>query len=228
MLHPATMRVLPKTTLAIVSFAIWLCLTPGSHNQAQSNPELPTLNLNQPVSASLKGSESHGYKLHAEARMFVRLMVMQQGVNVLLSAHDSSGQRLTRVDDHYGRVGPQLLEFVAETSGDYVVRVGGVIDEQGGKYEITYFESRPATNDDRLLVTANNHINAGRELRGRPSTEGNPVALREYEAAQVLFRQINNVSGQATALEHAGRIYEAQSFYQKALETFASALQLSQ
>ncbi len=221
------MRVIHKTSSALVALAI--CLFGGALTTVitQTSLEIPTLSVSQPATSTLKGGEFRQYKLHAEAGSFVRVMVMQQGVNVVLTAHDASGTRLTRVRDHYGRVGPQLLEFIAEASGDYFVRVGGVIDEQGGKYEITLLGMRAATAGDRLLVEANNHINAGRELIARPSTEKNPVALREFEEALKLYKQINNITGQAVALEHVARIYEAQSFYQKALDTYASALQLS-
>jgi CHAT domain-containing protein len=221
------MRLNCKSSSSIVGLAICLLGASITQTSAQTNQEVPTLSQNQPINATLKGGEFHRYKLRAEAGAFVRIVVIQQGVNVVLMAQDSSGNRLARVRDHYGRVGPQSLEFVAATSGDYFVRVGGVIDEQGGRYEITLLDTRTATNDDRLLVAANNHINAGRELIARPSTERNPVALREFEAALTLYKQINNLTGQAIAVEHIARIYEAQSFYQKALDTYTTALQLS-
>src|SRR6185503_6433852 len=157
------MRRLPALNFSIPWLVICLFANFSAQARAQSNAEVVTLNLNQPITAALRGGEFHRYKLEAERGAFVRLMVMQRGVNVVLQVHDSSDNRLTRVRDHYGRVGPQLLEFVADKGGDYFVRVGGVVDEQGGKYEITLLVTRTASNDDRLLTTANNHINAGRE-----------------------------------------------------------------
>lgn len=190
-------------------------------------PDTPALQSNYPITNTLKGGEAHKYKLRAEARTLVRVMAMQRGVNVAVSAFDGAGRRLATFDDYYGRVGEQLLEFIAETSGDYLVQVKGRTDETGGTYEITYLGSRPATSEDRTRLAANSHLFAGRQLRGNPSPERNRASLVEFEKARVLYKQINDSSGQAIALEHAARVYEGQSDYAKALEFYSSALTLS-
>lgn len=213
--------------LCTVLFATCLCVITRAEILRLPAQEIPELKLAQPIANTLKDGEAHKYKLRAEARTLVRVRVMQLGVNVAVSALDGSGRRLATFDDYYGRVGEQLLEFIAETGGDYLVQVKGRTDESGGAYEITYLGSRTANGEDRTRLAANSHLFAGRQLRGNPSPERNRAALAEYEQARTQYKQINDRSGQAMALEHIARVYEGQSSYTKALESYSSALVLS-
>lgn len=208
------------------------CLFAGAIERAGAIPlrvtpqDTPDLQLNQPINGDLKGGASHTYKLHLEGGVLARVVVMQQGVDVAVIALDARRIVLARVEDSFGRVGPQLLEFVTETAAEYFIEVRARPDESGGQYEIKYLGARAATATDRTRLTANRHITAGNGFRSRATAERQRAALAEYDQALTLFKQINDLAGQATALQYIGRIFETQSDYRKALENYTAALVL--
>jgi len=200
-------------------------LTGGTEAQVQTRPT-PRLELNQPLTGDLKGGESHTYKLRLEDRMFARVVVMRQGVDVFMRALDGQRKKRTQIGDPFGRVGPLVLEFVAETAGDYFVEVNARPNELGGSYEVEYVESRVATNTDRTRMVAANHLGAGNNLSAEAEARLHRAALAEYDRARNLYTQINDKAGQAMSLQRIGRVYEAQSDYKTAMENYSSALAL--
>jgi CHAT domain-containing protein len=195
---------------------------------AQPTNDHPILRINEPVTRTLTGGESHTYRLHAPARHLVKVTVLQKGVDVSVQALDSKQERLVVVDDSLGRVGPQEIEFEAAAAGDYFVRVTARAAELGGHYDIALVLSRVATRDDRARVTARAHISTGNSLRSRPSPDRNRKALAEYEKARQLYHQLNDVNGQAMALQNTGRVYETQSDYARARQFYSRALEFWQ
>ncbi|MFZ0748784.1 MAG: CHAT domain-containing protein, partial [Pyrinomonadaceae bacterium] len=156
----------------------------------------------------------------------VRLVVMQQGVDLAVQALDLQRTRLARSEDSFGRVGPQLLEFVAETAGDFSIQVQARPGELGGTYEIKYLEVRAVTAKDRTRQAANRHVTAGNRFRSQASPESTRAMLVEYEKALTLFKQIDDKAGQATSLQYIGTYHEAQSDYRRAWENYSAALEL--
>lgn len=128
--------------------------------KAQPTNDYPILRINEPLTRSLTGSESHTYRLHASARHLVKVTVLQKGVNVSVQAFDSQQKRLANADDSLGRVGPQDLEFLTEVEGDYSIRVIARAEEIGGQYEI-FVTARDVTPEDRIRITARAHVSAG-------------------------------------------------------------------
>lgn len=185
-----------------------------------------TLEINQPRSSNLKDGESHFYRVSADSGMLVRVLVLQQGVDVAVRALDLKKTRLAAVEDSFGRVGPQPLEFISESAGEYLIEVVARRHELGGNYEITYTEARTATAQDRTRVVAGRHVTSGNGYRSRSTPERLRSALIEYEKALQLYKQINDVAGQAVAIQYTARIYESQSDYRRALDHYSSALAL--
>jgi CHAT domain-containing protein/Tfp pilus assembly protein PilF len=217
---------------SLIAFLAGICLWPVAVEgeagiPAQSAPQdVPILKLNQPLTGKLKGGESHTYKLHLEARMFARVVVTRQGVDVFMRAFDDQKKRLTQAGDNFGRVGPLVLGFVAETAGDYFVEINARPIEIGGTYEVECVESRAATNTDRTRIVAANHIGEGNRLWAEANAQSQRAALAQYDRARTVYTQINDKAGQAMALQRIGRVYEARSDYKGAMENYSSALAL--
>ncbi len=198
----------------------------GSVSTSPALQDIPGLQLNQPLTGNLKDNESHLYRLNAESGMLVKVVVMQQGVDVSVRVLDLQKTRLAGSEDSFGRVGPQVLEFIAETAGVYLIQVLARPNELGGSYEIKYVEARPVTARDRTRVIANRHVTTGNGYRSRTTPERIRAGLAEYDKALALYKQINDKAGQATSLQYTGRLYEAQTDYRGALENYSAALAL--
>lgn len=158
--------------------------------------------------------------------MIVRLLVNQQGVDVAVQAFDPQRTRVGRADDSFGRVGPQLLEFLTEKAADYSIEVLARPSELGGRYEISYLEMRAVTNLDRTRLSARSYLAAGNSHRTRVTPSSVRAAMVEYGKALALYKQINDRAGQAAALYYIARSYESQSDYRQALENYSLTLPL--
>src|SRR6185295_5067410 len=117
--------------------------------QQTTAADIPLLQIDQPAKGQLKNAEARTYRLPLEAGRFVRVVVMQQGVDVLVSAWDGNKKKLAEMDSPNGRNGPEKLDFVAEAVGDYFFEVKAFENEPLGNYEIKLVELRAATDDDR-------------------------------------------------------------------------------
>lgn len=214
------------TSLSVVCLCLGAIAGEVKIGAQPASQDIPSLQLNQPITRDLKGGEAHTYRLLLEARMFARVVVEQRGVDVFLRALDGQKKRLAYTDDSFGRVGPQLLEFIAETAGDYFIEVRARKDELGGKYEITYLESQTLTEERRTRFTAARYIVAGNDLRVKATAESRHQAILQYDNALALYRKINDAAGQALSLLNAGRIHDALGDYRKALENYSASLAL--
>ena len=216
----------------LIVFLFLVCLAPDTYRGQGSMPSPPALRdvsilqLNQPLTGNLKNGESHYFRLHAESGMLLRVVVMQQGVDVAVRALDPQRTRLAGSEDSFGRVGPQVLDFLTESAGAYFIQVVARVGELGGRYEIKYLEARPVTATDRTRVAANKHVTTGNGFRSRVTPERTRAGLVEYEKALTLYKQINDKRGQATSLQYMGRLYEAESDYRRAFELYTAALAL--
>jgi len=203
-----------------------VCLATVGSASAQSPQSVPILQLNQPVTANLKDGESHTYTLHADAGMLVRVLVMQQGVDVSVEALDLRRARLARSEDSFGRIGSQPLAFVAESADGYLIVVAARKGELGGSYEIRYLDARTVTVEDRRRMAANGHVTAGNAYRSRVSPDRVRAGQVEYEKALTIFKEISDKAGQATSLQYIARLYEDQGDYRRAIENYSAALAL--
>ncbi len=217
----------PRFRLRLAGVLLLVSLaTAGSAWSQSPSQSVSILQLNQPLTANLKDGESHIYQLHAEAGRLVTVRVMQQGVDVGVEALDAQRTRLARAEDSFGRVGPQPLEFLAESAGVYFINVVARRDELGGSYEIKYLGARMVTAADRTRLAANRHVTTGNGYRSRATAERLRAGLVEYAKALTLYKHINHLAGQAVALQYTARIYEVQSDYRRALDNYSAALVL--
>lgn len=212
------------TLVTTVTLAVATLIAASANLTPGQSPTDNVLKLNQSVTRALTGGESHAYRLRLATRQLVKVSVLQRGVNVSIQAFDPQQRRLGGADDSLGRVGPQDLEFLTEVEGDHSIRVTARPDEIGGQYEIVV-TAREVTTEDRTRITARAYISAGNAFRSRPSADRNRKAIAEYEKARLLYREIKDISGQATALQYIGRMYETQSDYAQALAYYSRALE---
>lgn len=225
----------PDFTCRWVLSLVAACLWAAAHQAAgfhrppvslQQPANIPVLQLNQPLTGTPKAGESQTYKLHLSARTFARVLVKVKSVNTLVRAFNWQKKTLAHADTSFDRTVPKLLEFVGEIEGDYLIEVKAGQNELNRVYEIEYVYTRIATDEDRTRIAANNMVVEGTGLQAKAEGELTRGALVPYNKALVLYKQINDEAGQATTLQHIGRVYESQSDPNKALEYYSSALLL--
>ncbi len=125
-----SLRVLSLTTACAL-----LCFAPA---QAQAQATLRLLVQGAAQSDTLKGGETHRFNLKLEAGQFARVVVMQKGVDVVVTALAPSGAKVAEVDSPNGTQGPEPVDLYAKEGGTYTFLVQSLEPQApAGAYEIS-------------------------------------------------------------------------------------------
>src|SRR5262245_10974272 len=124
-------------------------------NKADDERETRLLEPGKAIKRELAGADSHTYQIRLSAGQFVKVVVEQQGIDVVAQLSGPSGERIAEFDGERRSQGQELAPFVAETDGAYrlTVRPKQKSAPAGG-YEIRIEELRDATGDDYALHAA--------------------------------------------------------------------------
>lgn len=75
--------------------------------------------------------EKHKYKIKLNKSEFCSLVVMQRGVDVVVDVLDPSSKKIASVDTPNGNNGPELIEFAADSKGNYELEIYPLNDYTG-------------------------------------------------------------------------------------------------
>jgi CHAT domain-containing protein/tetratricopeptide (TPR) repeat protein len=152
-------------------------------------PRHDALELQTSVSAErqLKPGAAETFTIRLRAGDFLRVVVDQQGLDVVVSLEDPGGRRLLEVDSLKGALAPELVEILAETTGLHRLRVRALRPEASGRYAVRVEALRPASPNDRLRARAAQSFAEGESLKGRKdfgaARKAYLAALRDWQAA---------------------------------------------
>jgi CHAT domain-containing protein len=217
------------------------CLTPlaragasaqegaGSSLQSQSEKDAQTLELGKPIERELKGGEVHYYKITLASGQYLRVVVEQRGVDVVVTLFGPDGKKIVEVDSPNGTQGPEPLSFVADTPGEYRVEVRSLEkDAAPGYYEAKIEELREAKTEDKTRIAAEKTFAEGELLRVQGTAESLQRAIKKYEEALGLWRSLKDRAGQAGTLNSLGVVYASIGENKKSLTCFEESLPLFQ
>ena len=171
-----------------------------------------TLQVGKTAQGEVAVGQARSYAVRVEAGQFARVSVTQP-VAATLEAPD--GNRLLAVDTATFSK-PLLLVWVAETSGDYRIRVSGA-----GHYEIQLEELRAATPDDARRADAERLFNQGLDELHRYAYD---AATATFTRALSLYRDLQNREREADSLEALGIIEGNRSHAEKAIGFYEQVL----
>src|SRR5712671_3552276 len=149
-----------------------------------------------PIERTLAAGQSHSYTISLEQDQFMRLLVDQRGIDVVVRAFSPRGRQLREFDTPNGANGPEDVTVIAETAGVYRIEVSPLsgYENPSGRYEIKIVEIRQAT-DQELHAGKNQE-----ELKAKglalliETTQSFPELRRpqtragfQIEAAQILW-----------------------------------------
>ena len=144
----------------------------------QVNKDAIDLETGKPIERELKAGEAHTYQVSLSLNQFLRVVVDQRGIDVVVSLFGPDGKQIAEVDSPNGTQGPEPVSVVSDAAGGYRLEIRSL--EKGvppGRYEIKVEELRSATQQDSLRIAAERSIRAGRAAEnarhGRILEEGN-------------------------------------------------------
>ncbi|HNC47184.1 MAG TPA: hypothetical protein PLU80_23630, partial [Acidobacteriota bacterium] len=102
---------------------------------------------------TLNPGEKHTYPLKLKTNDFLKLVVEQKGIDVVVRLLGPDGTKLAEVDSPNGTQGPEPLSSIVEQSGSYTLEVESLDKTvQAGKYELKLEAVKPATEQDRARI----------------------------------------------------------------------------
>jgi tetratricopeptide (TPR) repeat protein len=182
-----------------------------------------------PIERDLAGGEVHAYQIALVLGQYLRVVVDQRGINVIVRLFGLDGQQLAEMDSAKTTRGQESVSVVAEASGDYRLEVRAFAKEPAsGRYEISIKELRAATPQDTNRVAAQRLFIEAEQLRAEGAAESLREAIEKYDEARQLWHTVSDPQTEATALLSIGVVYFLLGENQKALDYYAQALPLFQ
>lgn len=206
------------------AFLCALVLLGGARAQAQDSP---ALELNKSIEKSLAGGQAHSYRIALEAGQFVRVAVEQRGIDVVVTLFAPDGKKLREVDAPTDNQGTETLSELAESGGVFRLEIKSSDEKaKAGRYEARLDVVRSPTDADRKLVTAQRLTDEGDRLRTQRDEDSRRQAIRKFEEALKLQRELGNQAEAGDLLLLMGSLYNALNQPVQSLDAFRQAASL--
>jgi CHAT domain-containing protein len=217
----------PSPDLLCRSFSLGLAIVVLQiAGASKSSAAQTSLELSKPIARTINAREADSYTLTLTSGQYAHLTVDQRGVDVVVSIYTPDGTKVARVDMPNGDKGVEPVFLVAETSGVYRVEVLSTSPKMAGNYELKLEELRTATEPDRNRVAAQTLFTDAKALRNERTRQSYQQAIEKYDAAFVIWQNVNEKLLEAFTLHEVGNIYGDIGEFQKAIDSHTKAAAL--
>jgi CHAT domain-containing protein/Tfp pilus assembly protein PilF len=199
--------------------------------KADEEKEVRLLEPGNPIKRELAGGHSHTYQIRLRAGQFLKVIVEQQGIDVVVQLSGPGGEQIAEFDGEGRSQGQESASLVAEADGAYwLMARPRRKDAPAGGYEIRIEELRAATENDRALHEARKLLQEGAKLRDAGKyDEAIPLVDRGREIfARVLGPEHRDLADALNSLaklySNKGKYGEAEPLFQRALAIREKAL----
>ena len=122
-------------------------------SKADDEKEARPLEPDKPIKRELAGANSQTYQIRLSAGQFLKAIVEQQGIDVVVQVSGPDGKHILGFDSESMSQGQEEVSLVAEVEGAFQLIVRPTqIGAPAGSYEIRIEELRVATETDRALL----------------------------------------------------------------------------
>lgn len=227
-ISPFTSTSFSKQSLTkMVSSSILLLLACfAASAQAQ---EAFVLEPNKPVERTMKGNETHVFQINLNAGQFLHVVIEQsQGFDLVITLIAPDETKLIEMDGRNGYLWREALSCVAESPGTYRLQLKGYNPlATVGTYKATITSLRQALAGDAKRIEAEKAFAQGRRLYEQ-SVQTLPEAVKHFQAATMLWREIGDKYWEAVALINLGWTQSDLSENDNARGSLTEALKLFQ
>src|SRR6266511_455141 len=188
----------------------------GPNPIVQGEKDVRPLEPGKPIERELAGGQSHAYQITLSAGQFMKVIVEQRGIDVVIVLLGPDAKQIMEFDSEIRSQGQETVWQVAEVAGSYRLNVKAKHKgAPAGGYEIRLVELRAATEKDRVLQEARKlHTESQRLSRDGKYDESRPAAERALELREeALGPESPDV---AQSLNNLAIIYRDKGDYAKA------------
>jgi CHAT domain-containing protein/tetratricopeptide (TPR) repeat protein len=168
----------------------------GRTQTAEPDMLVPGVTLRREIG----GSDLHRFAIQLAEGQYARILVTQQGSDVVTTIFNTDGKRTT-VDRPNGARGREAISFIAAQGGKYRLEIRTLERAAPrGHYEISVGELRPSTPRDESRLAAEQSVTEGEILRARKTAVSLPQALEKFGQSIALWRALDEPYETAVAL----------------------------
>jgi len=183
------------------------------------------LELSHPIERDLAPRQTDEYVLQVTAGQFARVVARQMGVDVAVTVLDPLGKTIVTADRENGEFGPEVVSFIAETAGEYRIRVASG-SEAPGRYRMELLDLREPAAEDRSRIEAERtEFQAGHE-HAAGTGEARLRAIELYERSAGLWRRLADAYEEGLCWYSIGSIEDSLGESQKAIDRYSQAIPL--
>src|SRR5215813_12040189 len=152
------------------SFGLFQQAPQQSHDKAGGGgdeKDVRALEAGKPIKGELAGGGRHAYRISLGADQFLKVVVEQQGIDVVVQVSGPDGKQILELDSESRLQGRKEVSLVAEAAGAFQLIVRPKQNgAPAGSYEIRIEELRVATDTDRALHDARKQFEEALNLVG--------------------------------------------------------------
>ncbi|MEW6210913.1 MAG: CHAT domain-containing protein [Acidobacteriota bacterium] len=204
----------------------------ASHRQSnaqQNNTAARQIEPDRPIERELAGGETHLYEIRIREAQYLRLIVNQKSLDVVVAVTGPDGKKIIEADNPNGMEEAERVSLVSQTEGVYRIEIRPrAKDAKRGRYEANIEELRAATEMDTNRVAGERAFFEAERLRVEGTAASRRESIKKYEEAIALYRSADDRKGEAEALNNAGAVCFSLSDYRRALDFYNRALPLFQ
>src|SRR5262245_23614675 len=194
--------------------------------KADDEKEARLLEPGKAIRRELAGDQSHTYRIRLNAGQFLKVVVEQQGIDVVAQVSGPDGKQILEFDSESRSRGRAEVSLVVELAGAFQLIVRPKQNgTPSGSYEIRIEELRVATDADLALHNASKQYEEALKLIGAgKNDEALPLAERALEIRErLLGTEHRDV---AAAINRLANIYTNRAEYVKAQPLHSRALDI--
>jgi len=185
------------------------------------------LEVGKPAERQMAGGQVHSYQLALSVGEYLRLVVEQMGIDVVVAAFDPEGKEICRIDSPNGMRGPESVYLIAKSSGSYRLEVrASEKDSAPGRYQAKIEALRIPSPQDIGLAAWHEAFAEGMKLKTQATAESLRGAISKYQEALGYLHDAIEPGAKAQTLHGLGEVYFQLGERKSALDAFLQALPL--
>src|SRR6266542_1220515 len=200
----------------------------GPNPIVQGEKDVRPLEPGKPIERHLAGGQSHAYQITLSAGQFMKVIVEQRGIDVVVGLLGPDAKQIMEFDSEIRSQGQETVWQVAEVAGSYRLNVKA--NHKGapaGGYEIRVVELRAATEKDRVLQEARKlQTESQRLFRAGKYDASRPAAERALELREKALGPDH--PDVAQSLHNLAIIHRLKGDYAKSEPLFQRALDIKE
>jgi CHAT domain-containing protein len=210
----------------VVLFSPLLCLAQSAGEKRQ-NEDVPELKLNQPVSKTLGGGESHRFRVSMRAGEYLHVTVQQQGIDVMLNLISDDPKESIVIDRPNAAYGREGLSFIANNEQKVVLLLNSYGPKANqGSYSITVDVQRRSVPRDRRMMEAELEISRAEDSRHKGTPSDLQRAIDGFQRAVELWRELKDPYEESLALYGLALTCRSTTDYQKSVSASLEGLSI--